>query len=743
MTKNIYRLILLIVFSSALCLSQVSYQWQKKVAGFGLGNPLTYNPSNPNTVYGSVAGGKIYVSYNRGAAWQLLTTVPGGNFIKAIVINPADSLTMLAGQELGPSADKIWKTTDGGGTWTQTFTGEFSYYGVPIEFNKNHPGIVYTMSGSELHKSTDFGSTWALVSNQGSFNPWCDAALRPDSANVMYIGDNTSGIWKTYDGGVTFKHVFTTFGEIPMIAIDEQNPAVAYATKYFGSGGGVIKTTDFGETWFNLAEFQTNNQCWGIAIDQTDHRRVVMGTYTSDPVANGIYISGDEGATWMRTACGLPTPFSLNYGLLVLDSLTVIALQEDGIYLLNRVDMTNYPRGTVSGTTRDSLSLAPIQSTVKLVQSTCDGTTEFTTVTDALGNFSFDSLYISDSILAASYRIFVDPEIPYAQETIPQVQFGAGGVDLTIPLVRADIFLVGEDSGSHDRFYRTAIESLGFRTNFWNMVTKGSAPLNRGNEFSKNTVIYYTASKQSPISQTEVDNLTGCLQSGSNLLITGQDLLERNPSASIFTDHLGIGFAGNAGILYVEGSPGDIFDGYSFFTNGTGADYPQSRDAITITGVATRPILGYGTESSLGIAAVRVDSSVGGGKVVFMGFGFETINITADRKETMRRILNYFDTPSDVSDLQIFIPSEFRLEQNYPNPFNPSTVISYSLPASDWITLKVYDVLGREVAVLVNERQDAGAKSVKWNAEGMPGGVYFYKLSADRKTSVQKMVLVK
>ena len=88
-------------------------------------------------------------------------------------------------------------------------------------------------------------------------------------------------------------------------------------------------------------------------------------------------------------------------------------------------------------------------------------------------------------------------------------------------------------------------------------------------------------------------------------------------------------------------------------------------------------------------------------------------------------------------------PTEFALMQNYPNPFNPSTKISWQSPVSSWQTLKVYDVLGNEVATLVNEEKPAGSYEINWNASQLSSGVYFYQLKAGDFTSVKKMILLK
>ena len=88
-------------------------------------------------------------------------------------------------------------------------------------------------------------------------------------------------------------------------------------------------------------------------------------------------------------------------------------------------------------------------------------------------------------------------------------------------------------------------------------------------------------------------------------------------------------------------------------------------------------------------------------------------------------------------------PDGFMLAQNYPNPFNPTTLISYQLSAPSQVTLKVYDILGREMATLVNERENVGSHSVKFDGSGLSSGVYFYRLTAGNFTATKKLVLMK
>jgi hypothetical protein len=95
-----------------------------------------------------------------------------------------------------------------------------------------------------------------------------------------------------------------------------------------------------------------------------------------------------------------------------------------------------------------------------------------------------------------------------------------------------------------------------------------------------------------------------------------------------------------------------------------------------------------------------------------------------------------------VSD-KIQLPNDFTLSQNYPNPFNPTTTISFSLPSKSFVTLKVFDALGREVSTLVSQELTAGNYSQQWNAGNLPSGMYFYRLQTGNYSETRKIVLLK
>jgi hypothetical protein len=100
------------------------------------------------------------------------------------------------------------------------------------------------------------------------------------------------------------------------------------------------------------------------------------------------------------------------------------------------------------------------------------------------------------------------------------------------------------------------------------------------------------------------------------------------------------------------------------------------------------------------------------------------------------------DGAVSVEDNSITV-SEFSLEQNYPNPFNPSTKIKYQIPKSSFVTLKVYNLLGKEIATLVNAEKPTGIYEIEFNAHDLPSGIYFSKLQAGDFVETKKMVLMK
>jgi len=136
------------------------------------------------------------------------------------------------------------------------------------------------------------------------------------------------------------------------------------------------------------------------------------------------------------------------------------------------------------------------------------------------------------------------------------------------------------------------------------------------------------------------------------------------------------------------------------------------------------------------------------------GFGTttETMNYTFTDEKLSMGLYSYrlkqvdFDGTFEYTnsvEAEVYSPFEFKLAQNYPNPFNPSTKISFSIPAPEFVTLKVYDILGTEVATLINERKEPGVYTINFNASQLASGMYLYRLQAGSYIETRKMVLMR
>jgi len=113
----------------------------------------------------------------------------------------------------------------------------------------------------------------------------------------------------------------------------------------------------------------------------------------------------------------------------------------------------------------------------------------------------------------------------------------------------------------------------------------------------------------------------------------------------------------------------------------------------------------------------------------------EEIKLTISDKKGLRE--------EKVIKVELEAPKEFKLEQNYPNPFNPTTTISYQIPERSYVTIKVYDILGREIKTLVNENKEAGYYETEFDGKELVSGIYIYRLMAKNYNENKKMLLIK
>ncbi len=698
---------------------------------------MAFDPGHPDTLFiGNSANSHVYRSTDRGESWTSMGSTPRS--LVSLVLRP-DSTSILYAGTGGPA---IYKSTDSGATWREAY-----------------------------HAVTGSGEISAMAVSRSS--PLVAYAAIEGTPDTSY------GLLKTTDGGEHWQTTPLTNVSLAGMAICEPNPNIVYAGSSDSRMTAVYMTTDGGSTWTAItAGLTPGGYVWSLEINPLESGKVwaamtkgtsnpdgvyrlgtrlgevhgsVLDAATADTVKNGfIFLAetydsiglGSTGGTFdfgvydvdvfppsLHTAA---YPYYLKDTILAADS----TVSQD--VLLQELALS-----TIEGTITDSSHHKPVNAAVTVKVHVSFGEFDLISQTDSAGYFKFTHIALPYPPLISDYALLVDPEIPYLPIEISPVTVSPSGTQFSFFGQTADVFVAGEDSGNYATYFKAALDSLGVSSLEWNSITNGPAPLQRGIEFNRKTVIYFSGSKHTPLDPKELAGLGECLNAGCNLFLTGQDIVEKNDSSDLLLNQIGVTFDGNTPYILCTGQSGDLFNGASYFTTGSGANNQTSRDIISIVKAGVKPILTYGSPL---VAGIRLDSAAGGGKCILTGFGFESISGALNRKTVMQRVLGYFDgsiiVGVDDSRNESF-PLSFRLEQNYPNPFNPSTLIRFSISDPEFVRLSVFNILGEGVANLTSEFLHPGYYTRVFTPDRLPSGVYFYRLRAGRHESTKKLILLR
>jgi hypothetical protein len=262
------------------------------------------------------------------------------------------------------------------------------------------------------------------------------------------------------------------------------------------------------------------------------------------------------------------------------------------------------------------------------------------------------------------------------------------------------------------------------------------------------TLICWSTGDALPVfTSDEVNALQPFLDNGGRLFINGQnigsDIFEASGQSQFAQDfyhnYLHANYLSNAGpTFFLRGIAGDPISNQINF--GLSDVYPRSVDVFSPNDAFATKMFSFSTTSQYN--SLHADD--GTNRVVYLGVGLEQILDQAIKDTVVVRSINWLmngvvlSTPNE--DL---IAESYKLDQNYPNPFNPATTISYSIPKESNVSLIVYDIMGKQVAELVNSKQAAGSYRVEFDATKFASGTYFYKLTTGDFISVKKMILLK
>jgi hypothetical protein len=630
-------------------------------------------------------GGGFYRTTDNGGSW--LRVGPGDSTasIRGVAVN---SLNQVFASEF----DSVYRSSDSGRTWTPINNG------LPTMFNPGQivvsnagttstlflSGYDYAASLTKLFRSTDNGNSWIVVLSQSNI----DNMLVHSNGYVFLRG--SSGAMRSTDNGSLWQVIQRT----PMMSMSNGD---LWTTEDWLRI--LLRSTDNGVTW---TVFDTVSTGGVDCLTCGPNGAVYMGTE-----GTGLFRTTNNGATWTQTNTGFPNSTT---------QVTTISGARGGFMIAGTAGFGSYVSTDYGDTwSRNDPGFLILNKTTRMVvhpsmKIFSAGSNALVAVSSDGGNHWWNpsqSVVAYDAAMDGSGNVYtcgttsgvwrsVDTsrtwtQLPCPGTTYPRMHVTAQGVIVALTPY------AGGSTQKPVTYYYTRISTDGGQT--WNVSAPGG---------------------------------------------------ETNPVYEYASTRSGVLFAATELALYRSTDTGNSWQRTGLLSLGIGdiGSLAVNSSDIVFAGSSTRGILrssDYGStweQFNTGLSDTVMCLSCDDNGYLFAGTRrkgiFKTMNVT-----------------TSADDAWNPLPVAFRLEQNYPNPFNPITEIGFQVsPARlmgngsaggdfGMVTLKVYDLLGREVATLVNQEQKAGVYAVTFDGGKLGSGVYLYRLTAGAKTEVKKMVLVK
>lgn len=769
---------------------------------------VAFNPMNPTTIYAGSASGGLWRSFTGGIgdnAWEYIRTGFPVLGVAAIAIAPDDSNTIYIGTgEVYGSSESfpgvairttrgsygigILKTTDGGKTWAKSLDWLYNQQrGVQkIRINPKRSSTVWAATTEGTYKSTNAGASWQQVS---TIKMATDIAINPVDTNTVFVatgnmGSSGHGIYRTTNSGASWQKMnlgpngpSEYFGKAEL-AISQSNPDIVIAS--IGNSNGtsaptatwLVKTTDGGDSWQVVSTIDYSSiQGWyshDVAINP------------SDP--NEVWCVGQPFSALISTDGGPNLQFAENIGLMQ---------PATGIESLEYPDLNNWA---------DYHEIVYHPTDPEIIYFTCDGgvfrtTDGGQTTENCNGGYQTTQFYNGTSSSNTDSAFFIGGK----QDNMLAAYDGELFWRRIGPTADGSWTAMNQDNNNIIYLSWQFLSILRY-TNRGSVGTSEATFVSPLGRQSQNFIAPYVLSP--------VDNRTiyaGSIlvhrstnEGGSWINTNNGQPLDGNPMLSMAASHQ------SADVVYVGTTP--LFQRAHIYRTENGGSswiditgnlpdrYPtdlaldpnsDQKAYLTFGGFGSSHAFKSenGGDAWIDIGAglpdvptwaVIVDpdfpneiyvgndlgvyySPDGGSTWIEFADGLPDAIIAMDLTISQanrslrvathgngvyeRKLVGGASTAVTDSDFQ---PADFQLEQNYPNPFNPTTTIRFSLKRAQHITLTVYDLLGHEVATLVDELKSTGTHEVEFDATAFgSSSVYFYRLRAGRFTQKRKMVFAK
>jgi photosystem II stability/assembly factor-like uncharacterized protein len=765
---------------------------------------LEINPANPNIIYAAFATGGVFKSTDMGGSWFSVFDSLNVLTIGDIGIDPSnpDIIYVGTGEANGGHNNfpggGVFKSTNAGLTWEHKGLVNTTSIG-RIIVHPTDPNIVYLAAvGSYftpnpergIYKSTDAGESWSqslfISDSTGAIDIVMDptnpdfllAAMweRVRRPNSSHLYGPSSGIYRSTNGGDNWELLADSTG-LPNsntqnigrigLAMSQSNPSITYALYNDGSFIiGLYKTTDYGDNWMSV---DTDNELTGGASNFSWYFGQVRVHPTNPDTVYvldvGFMRSTDGGNSWSISFQTHVDHHALTFNPDNPD--WVIEGNDGGIYISTNTGQSWGPQASIPATQFYEIGLDAINPD-RLYGGTQDNGTNRTP--DG-GLYNWDHIFGGDG-----FYVIVDhtnPDVIYAES-----QFGN----------------LGKSTNGGNNFFSSLNGINGGEPTNWstpvvmdpndnNVLYYGTDRIYRTTNAADNWIAI-SGDLSDGIPGTRLGTVTtiAVAPNNSDVIYTGTD----DSHVWVTSDYGSTWIDISASLPYrwvtrVVVDPVDENIVYVTFSGLKWRDpqphvFRSSNMGATWENISSNlpdaPVNAFAVDNN-DQSVLYLGSDVGmyvsydtGASWEFLGQGIPVVTIgdikihptsnylVAGTHGRSMYKLNLNDITSvEQSDDDIAV-SDFVLEQNYPNPFNPSTKIKYTIPPQQnplqgrdyrggLITLKVYDILGNEIATLVNEEKTAGSYEVSYDANTLSSGIYFYTLNAGSFIETKKMVLLR
>lgn len=751
---KVFSIWFFILFNSQFIFAQYNWYWQyPKPAGSHLEDCFFTNES---TGYAVGWDGTVIKTTNGGNNWNQLNTGSNRFYYSIFFTNQSTGYLASGDDDWSPQESIILKTTNEGITWEQIFSVSNTHIG-SIYFINDSIGFivggVYVSNGGRIFKTTNSGINWIQYYASTTTNNINSIYFTNDS--VGYVAGDDGRMLKTTNQGLNWISIAnsgTYFYQFNSIYFLNENTGFVA-----GENGALYKTTNEGLNWQAISSGITDD-LWNIKFINSDTGFIVAGGRFTD-VTGKILRTTNSGNTWEI----IQLINTNNYRGLAVFNNNIYAVGYWGTVIkssnrgLNWIDFSNTMQNNNITDFKifDSLKfLAVCNNGNSLITSNGGGTWSISN----LGiNYHLNSVFFIDQntgYIAGGYSIFIPPTNTSYYSKIYKSTNGGINWNLIFGLnnepgeLKSIIFIsnnTGFSVGSGGILRKTTnsgtnwitqylgsdwLNSVSFINPNTGFISGSNGNIYKTTDSGGSWVLINTGFNLSLYSIAFPSDNTGYIASNNQVIKTtngGLNWVSNNITLSYsfqinkisFLDN-NIGFA--VGLSFpIYGRAGEIFKTTNGGINWQHLSFSSTNPTYQRRGLNSIQFLNENTGYIMGEIATILKTTNGGSTIYIIPISSKT-------------------------------PNSISMYQNYPNPFNPTTIIKFDVamdsrfPGNDppWqVVLKVYDVMGREVQTLVNERLQPGTYEVSFDGSSLTSGVYFYKLITNGYTETRKMLLLK